>query len=478
MLPVIALVGRPNVGKSTLFNRLTRTRSALVASLPGLTRDRQYGRSARGDFIVVDTGGLTGDEDGINGPMAEQAMQAIDEADLVVFMVDARDGRVFGDENIAGILRRQDWQEDKNQQVPVLLTINKIDGINPDIVSGEFHTLGLGEPVCVSATNGHGIQQFIDVHVSPFLANPRVEPYGLAGTGIRIAVVGRPNTGKSTLVNRMLGAERVVVFDEAGTTRDSIYIPFEHDGKAYTIIDTAGIRRRGRVYESVEKFSVVKALEAIENAHVVILIIDAKDGIVEQDLHLLGHVLDAGRALVIAVNKWDGLVRETKKTVRLELERRLTFIDFAKIHFISALRGSGIKNLYGSIHRAYDSATLEIKTSELNRVLEQAVDEHQPPLVRGRRIKLRYAHPGGSNPPVIVVHGNQTEFVPDAYRRYLEHRFIKAFKMEGTPVRLEFRTSDNPFKGHSNELNRRQVNKRRRLMDHVRKQKRQRKRRG
>jgi GTPase len=478
MLPVIALVGRPNVGKSTLFNRLTRTRDALVASFSGLTRDRQYGKGAIGDFdyIVVDTGGLTDESGGIDGPMADQAMLAMAEADLIVFMVDARDGRMPGDEKIAAMLRRRAKQQD-GKEVAVLLAVNKIDGVDADLIAGEFYSLGLGDPAYISATNGHGVNQFVSDRLAS-LVNVETElPVDAVETGIKIAVVGRPNVGKSTLVNRMLGEERVVVFDAAGTTRDSIYIPFEREGVHYTIIDTAGVRRRGKVNESIEKFSVIKTLSAIEDANVVILMVDARDGIVEQDLHLLGHVLDSGRALTIAVNKWDGMTSSDKEMVRRELERRLTFIDFAKIHFISALHGSGVGNLYQSIHRAYESATRGIKTGDLNLILAQALDEHQPPLVHGRRIKLRYAHLGGSNPPIIVIHGNQTASVPPTYRRYLSHKFIDALRLEGTPIRLEFRTGDNPFKGRKNQLTRRQLNSKRRLMDHVRKQDRKKKRR-
>ncbi|XOV90216.1 MAG: ribosome biogenesis GTPase Der [Pseudomonadota bacterium] len=467
MIPVIALVGRPNVGKSTLFNRLTKTRDAIVAEFSGLTRDRQYGKGAVGDFdyIVVDTGGLTGDSDGIDGPMAEQARRAIGEADLVLFIVDAKGGRTASDEAIATTLRRDGK--------PTVLVANKIDGQNPDYVSGEFASLGLGEPAVISASHGIGISQLVNdvVAAHPAIPQPATEEEiaaERAHPGIRIAVVGRPNVGKSTLVNRLLGEERVVVFDQAGTTRDSIYIPFERDGKTYTLIDTAGVRRRGKVNEVIEKFSVIKTLDAIENANVVILMIDAREGLVDQDLHLLGHVIDAGRALVIAVNKWDGTDLEQKNAVRRELERRLTFIDFATTHFISALHGSGVGKLYDSIHNAYDSATRELKTRQLTDILVDAVADHQPPTVNGHRIKLRYAHIGGHNPPLIVIHGNQTESVPDSYRRYLENRFRKALKIEGTPIRLQFNTSDNPFKGRKNVLTARQINRKRRLMDHVR----------
>lgn len=470
MLPVIALVGRPNVGKSTLFNRLTQSRDAIVASFPGLTRDRQYGRGKLGelDYIVVDTGGLSGEEDGIDQPMADQARQAIAEADLVLFMVDAKDGRIGGDENIAETLRKG--------SIPTVLVANKIDGQNPDFVSAEFHALGLGEPQLISASNGTGVRQLVDSQITERLGNTAdISAEEEAPDGIKIAVVGRPNVGKSTLVNRLLGEERVVVFDEAGTTRDSIYIPYERDGRTYTLIDTAGVRRRGKVSEKIEKFSIIKTLEALNDANVVVLMIDAREGIVDQDLHLLSHVLEAGRALVIAVNKWDGTDQETKQYIRSELDRRLTFIDFADIHFISALHGSGVGKLYDSIHQAYDSAMMKVSTSRLNAILEKALFEHQLPLVRGRRIKLRYAHQGGNNPPVIVIHGNQTEAVPESYRRYLMHRFIDALKLKGTPLRLELRTSDNPFKGRKNKLTNRQVASRRRMMDHVRKGKKKKK---
>jgi GTPase len=464
MFPVIALVGRPNVGKSTLFNRLTRTRDALVASFPGLTRDRQYGRGAIGefDYVVIDTGGLTGDEDGIDKPMADQVRQAIDEADLVLFLVDSKDGRVAGDNAIADRLRQEG--------VPVMLVANKIDGQNPDYVSGEFSSLGFGETAYISATNNHGISQLVNEKIAnheAIIIDPATDDE--TESGIKIAVVGRPNVGKSTLVNRLLGEDRVVVFDEAGTTRDSIYIPFERDGNPYTIIDTAGVRRRGKIKEAIETFSIIKTLEAISNANVVILMLDAREGIVDQDLHLLSHILDSGRALIFAVNKWDGTDLDQKNYMKRELERRLVFINFAKTHFISALHGSGVGNLYESIHKAYESATRKLQTPLLNEILEKALADHQPPLVKGRRIKLRYAHVGGNNPPIIVVHGNQTAAVPESYKKYLQNTFIKALKLEGTPIRFEFKTTDNPFKGKKNKLTKRQVTSKRRLMKHVKK---------
>ncbi|MFP6805702.1 MAG: ribosome biogenesis GTPase Der [Pseudomonadales bacterium] len=464
MFPVIALVGRPNVGKSTLFNRLTGTRDALVASYPGLTRDRQYGRGAIGefDYVVIDTGGLTGEDLGINKSMAQQVRQAIDEADLVLFLVDSKDGRVAGDEAIADNLR--------HQGVSILLVANKIDGQNPDFVAGEFSSLGFGEPAYVSATNGHGISNLVNEKIAGHDAI-HIDPTAVDNTesGIKFAIVGRPNVGKSTLVNRLLGEDRVVVFDEAGTTRDSVYIPYERNGTAYTIIDTAGVRRRGKVKETVEKFSIIKTLDAISNANVVILMIDAREGIVDQDLHLLSHILDAGRALIFAVNKWDGTDLEQKNYIRSELERRLVFIDFAKTHFISALHGSGVGDLYKSINKAYDSATRKIQTAELNEILERALRDHQPPLVKGRRIKLRYAHIGGNNPPIIVIHGNQTASVPESYRRYLQHKFIKALRLEGTPIRFEFKTTDNPYKDKKNKPTKRQIDRKRRLLGQVKK---------
>ena len=469
MLPVIALVGRPNVGKSTLFNRLTRTRDALVASFPGLTRDRQYGRAALGDFdyVVVDTGGLSGEEEGIDGFMAAQARQAIDEADLVLFLVDAKDGRMAADENIATYLRQQ--------EVAPVLVANKIDGQNSDFVAGEFYTLGLGDPFMISASNGHGVSSLVNAELATRFTDTELSDEADV-VGIKIAVAGRPNVGKSTLVNRLLGEDRVVVFDDSGTTRDSIYIPFERNGEAYTIIDTAGVRRRGKIKEKVEKYSIIKTLEAIADANVVILMIDALEGLVEQDLHLMSHVLEAGRAMVIVINKWDGVGQEQKQIIRGELDRRLTFIDFARIHNISALHGSGVGNLYESIHEAYAAATMKVPTSRLNAILEQATFDHQPPLVRGRRIKLRYAHLGGNNPPTVVVHGNQTADLPQSYRRYLVHQFIDGLGLKGTPLRLELRTGDNPFKGRRNKLTERQVNKRQRLITHVKKGKKKQKR--
>ncbi len=444
MLPTLALVGRPNVGKSTLFNRLTRSRDALVANHAGLTRDRKYGEVVLGEhrYLAIDTGGISGEEEGIDLEMAQQSRQAIDEADLVLFLVDVRDGLTPADAELADDLRRQ--------SKPVLIVANKVDGLNEDVALAPFFELGFSEVLPVAAAQGRGIKALSAAVVAALPGEPSAEEEendnpAKATKGLKMAVVGRPNVGKSTLVNRMLGEERVIVYDMPGTTRDSIYIQYERDGEDYTLIDTAGVRRRKNIKLSVEKFSIVKTLQAIEDANVVILVMDAREGIVDQDLHLLGHVIDSGKALVIALNKWDGLESEHKQYIKNELQRRLRFVDYADIHYISALHGTGVGNLYQSIRRAHRSATEKLSTSFLTRILEDAVSEHQPPLVRGRRIKLRYAHAGGHNPPIIVIHGNQTASVPGHYVRYLEKTFRRALDLHGTPVRIEFRTSDNPF---------------------------------
>ncbi|MDM3870133.1 ribosome biogenesis GTPase Der [Porticoccus sp. W117] len=455
-LPVIALVGRPNVGKSTLFNRLTKTRDALVADYSGLTRDRKYGEGqlAGKRFMLIDTGGISGDEEGIDSVMAEQSLQAMDEADVVLFVVDSRAGLTSADRMIAEHLR--------NKGRKALLVANKIDGVNPDVAMAEFYELGFETVFPTTATHGRGVKTMIEQVLEPFDQAEEVQPEDDDHRGIKIAVVGRPNVGKSTLVNRLLGEDRVVVFDMPGTTRDSIYIDYERHDKPYTLIDTAGIRRRKNVKLAVEKFSIVKTLQAIEDANVAVLLIDASEGLVDQDLHMMGHVLDAGRALVVAVNKWDGLQAEQKDTIKAELERRLRFADFADIHFISALHGSGVGNLYPSIERAYAAATDKLSTSWLTRILEDAVAQHQPPMVQGRRIKLRYAHSGGQNPPLIVIHGNQTDRVPNNYVRYLEKTFREALDLHGTPVRIEFKGSANPY-GDKQQLSDRQAAKKRRL---------------
>jgi GTP-binding protein len=461
MLPVIALVGRPNVGKSTLFNRLTRTRDALVADFPGLTRDRQYGigRIGPAPYVVVDTGGISGG-DGIESLTERQVQHAIGEADHLLFLVDARDGTNSIDLEIASQLRRTGK--------PVTLVVNKVDHVDWASSIGEFHLLGIGDPHPIAATQGRGVKLLLE-HVFHELA-PIDQPEADAESGdaaVRVAIVGRPNAGKSTLVNRLLGEDRVVVFDSPGTTRDSIEIPFSIGDRDYRLIDTAGMRRRARITEAIEKFSVIKTLQAIEACNVAILVLDAQAGIGEQDATLAAHLVDSGRALVVAVNKWDGLDPDQRRAVKDALERRLPFLDFAQLEFISALHGSGVGLLLEAADRAFENAMRTLPTPLLTRLLEDAVQEHQPPLARGRRIKLRYAHQGGRNPPIIVIHGNQTADLPDSYRRYLINRFRKALRLHGTPMRLELKSGDNPFAGRRNKLTPRQQRKRARLQQFV-----------
>lgn len=484
MLPVIALVGRPNVGKSTLFNRLTRSRDALVADYEGLTRDRKYGE-ARFDeyrFIVVDTGGLSGLEQGIDEAMAQQSLAAIGEADEVLLLVDARAGLLPADRAIVDQIRRYNK--------PFKLVANKIDGVD-EVAANEFYQLGVDRVFPVTATHGRGVRKLLE-SIEALQAKPKEavgetsaadqsEADGAVGDlplrSTKIAVVGRPNVGKSTLVNRMLGEDRVVVYDHPGTTRDSIYIDYlrtdkNNQTKPYTLIDTAGVRRRKNITEAVEKFSILKAIQAISDAHVTILVMDASEGLVDQDLHLLSLVVEAGRAVVIALNKWDGKSVEQKNAVKAELERKLAFNDFAEVRFISALHGTGVGELYRSVDIAYQAATQKLATNELTKVLEKAVFDHPPPLVAGRRIKLRYAHAGGQNPPIIVIHGNQTDAVPKHYTRYLEKTFRRAFNLYGTPIKVEYRTSENPYAGRKNKLTSKQLNKRRRLITHIKKKER------
>jgi GTP-binding protein len=466
MLPVIALIGRPNVGKSTLFNRLTRSRDAIVADLPGLTRDRQYGFGKLGPlpYLVIDTGGVAGGEVGINELMLEQTIRALQEADVAIVMVDGRSGLTAADEHVAELARRHaksSW-----------LAVNKAEGLDPAIASAEFHGLGVGDPVAISAAHGDRVSALMDEVLAPFVDDQieDAEEESLdaeAGAPLRIAVIGRPNVGKSTLINRLIGEDRLVVFDQPGTTRDSVAVPFERDGRNYLLIDTAGVRRKARVHEAVEKFSVIKALQAMERAQVVIAVLDAQEGVTEQDVSLMGLVVERGRALVVVANKWDGLSSEQRRHVKSELERRLPFLEFAERMTISALHGTAVGDLLPAAERAYKAATRNLATADLNRALEEAVNAHPPPLVRGRRIRLRYAHQGGRNPPVIVIHGNQTKRLPEAYRRYLINRFRKVFHLQGTPVRLSFKTSENPYKGRRNKLTPRQERKRRRLMQHV-----------
>ncbi len=454
MLPVIAIVGRPNVGKSTLFNLLTRSRDAIVADLPGLTRDRRYGFGRVGPvpYIVVDTGGLAGETQGLDGLMAQQTLLALDESDAVFFMVDARDGMTAGDEEIAGLLRRRG--------VEIRLIVNKAEGLDTAMAASEFFGLGLGDPAVISASHGDNVSALMDDFLAAY---PEAEAETPEERTLRVAVIGRPNVGKSTLINRMIGEERLVAFDMPGTTRDSISVPFERDGKHYELIDTAGIRRRRSVSEAVEKFSIIKALQAIDQANVVIPVLDAREGISDQDATLLGLAAERGRAMVIAVNKWDGISQDQRDSVRRQIDLKLPFVEFARMHFISALHGTGVGELLGLIESARAAAFRDMPTPSLTTVLEEAVVVHPPPLVRGRRIRLRYAHQGGKNPPVIVVHGNQTDRLPGTYRRYLVNTFRKAFDLYGTPVRVELRSGKNPYEGKRNKLTPRQERKRKRL---------------
>ena len=462
MIPVIALIGRPNVGKSTLFNVLTKTRDAIVANEPGLTRDRQFGIGKVGEkkFIVVDTGGLSGEKQDLDDLMARQSILALEEADEVLFMVDARAGVTSGDEVIANMIRKSGK--------PVTLVVNKVDGVNIEQAEADFYALGFGEMSLVAAVHRKGIVSLVE----KVLENYEIESdqHVITG-GPSIAVIGRPNVGKSTLINRLVGEERVVAFDQPGTTRDSIPVPFERHGKEYTLIDTAGVRRRGKVSETVEKFSVIKTLDAIEKANVVVLVVDARDGITDQDLTLLGYILNSGRSLALAINKWDGLEPEQRDYNKTELERRLSFANFANQHFISALHGTGVGDLMKSIDQAYDSAFRQFNTKELTDLLEEAIFKHNPPLHNGRRIKLRYAHQGGKNPPIIVIHGSKTEHLQDAYKRYLMSFYITKLKLKGTPVRIELKSGKNPYADKRNKLSKRQVSKKQRMMKFVKKKK-------
>ena len=436
MKPTIVLVGRPNVGKSTLFNRLTRSQAALVADWPGLTRDRHYGHGRVGDkpYLVVDTGGFEPvAKEGILHQMARQTLLAVDEADAIVFLVDARQGLTGQDKTIADTLRRSGR--------PVYVAVNKAEGMDRAAVAAEFHELGLGEPLPISASHGDGVAELMDIVLAPF---PEAEEEAEAEHP-RIAIIGRPNVGKSTLVNSLLGEERVIAFDEPGTTRDSIYVDFTRDGHRYTLIDTAGVRRKGRVFEAIEKFSVIKTLKAIEDANVVVLVLDAKQDISEQDAHLAGFVLEAGKAMVVAVNKWDGLDAYHREMVKRTVAHRLAFLSFARVHYISALEGSGLGPLFKSIDEAYAAAMAKLPTPQVTRVLQEAVLAHAPPRAGQFRPKLRYAHQGGRNPPVIVIHGTNVNNLPEAYRRYLENTFREAFRLRGTPLRVEFRQGHNPF---------------------------------
>ena len=460
MLSTIALVGRPNVGKSTLFNALTRTRDALVADLPGLTRDRRYGyvRIGGRDVVVVDTGGLADDREPISRLSSEQAAVAIEESDALVLVLDAREGLTGTDQRIADRLRRHGK--------PILLAANKIDGLDEIVAPVEFHDLGLGEPIPIAALHRRGIGR-IAAALAGMIPQDDAPPAPRREDGIRVCIIGRPNTGKSTLVNRLTGGTRVVAHDAPGTTRDSVEVPFEHGGQRYVLIDTAGIRRRSRVSETVEKFSIVKSLEAIARSDVAIVLLDAGAGLNDQDASVLGLVLEGGRAAVIAINKWDLPGREARDALRADARRRFAFAPFCPVCRISALHGAGLAELMRRVDACHRSAFARLAASRLTRELESAVEHTPPPLARGRRIKLRHAHQGGSNPPVIVVHGNRTDLVPASYRRYLAGRFRAAFALVGTPLRIEFRTGENPFKGRRNTLTPRQRRRRERLRRHV-----------
>jgi GTPase len=458
MLPVIAIVGRQNVGKSTLFNCLTQSRSALVSDFPGMTRDRQYGQADIADhqFIVIDTAGIADDVGAIDKLSIEQSIQAIEESDLVLFVVDARAGVTPNDLSVAEKLRSLNKK--------VFLVVNKTEGMDTDIVLADFYRLGFGNPIPIAAAHKSGVHDMIRTvfaDIEPVAVVEEEEP------GIKLAIIGRPNVGKSTLTNRMLGEERVIVFDEPGTTRDSISIPLERMGKKYTLIDTAGIRRRGKVFETTEKFSVVKTLQAIETSNVVIFLIDAREGVTDQDLRLLGFIVDSGKALVLGINKWDGMTDAERDKTRATIDRKINFLDFARTHFISALHGSGVGNLFASVEEAWESANKKLSTPQINKILREAVIAHNPPLVHGRRIKLRYAHTGGHHPPLIIIHGNQVNELPETYHRYLIKTFQTRLKLVGTPVRVQFKKSDNPFRDRKNTLTDKQIQKKKRLMRHV-----------
>lgn len=467
MLPVVALVGRPNVGKSTLFNALTRSRDALVADMPGVTRDRHYGVCRRGErpFVVVDTGGLSGVDEGLDALTAQQVRLAIDEAHVLVFVVDARDGLLAQDHGILNELRRSGK--------PIIAVVNKTDGLDETHALAEFAGFGIGTTLPLSAAHNRGTEELIDAALPLLPAEEQdlVEAEGEDGS-IRVAIIGRPNAGKSTLINRLLGEDRLIVSDVAGTTRDPIRVPLERDGRRYTLIDTAGIRRKARVEEAVEKFSVIKTLQSIAAAQVVVVMIDARENLADQDLTLIGYAMDEGRALVIAVNKWDGMDSYQRDQCQRALDRRLVFVDWAKQVYISALHGSGLRELMRAVVRAHAAATKVLVSSELTKTLEQAYEGYQPPLVNGHAPKLRFAHPGGTNPPTIVIHGSRTKHIAPAYRRYLENFFRKRYRLEGTPVRISFRDGENPFAGKKNVLTEAQQRKRRRMVSEMKKRKR------
>ena len=444
MKPTLVIVGRPNVGKSTLFNRLTRSRDALVADQPGLTRDRHYGHGRVGqrDYLVVDTGGFEPSAKlGIVHEMARQAEAAIAEADMLLFVVDGRHGLTPQDQIIADRLRRSGQ--------PLLLVVNKAEGMNRPLVAAEFHELGCGTPLVISAAHGDGVRELVDVALSAFPL-PEEDPNDAAAAEEeervpRVAIAGRPNVGKSTFINALLGEERVIAFDMPGTTRDAIEVSFSRGGRDYVLVDTAGLRRRGKVFEAIEKFSVIKTLQAIEQSNVVILMVDASQDISEQDAHIAGFALETGRALVVAVNKWDAIDRYRRGQIKQDIEHKLNFLGFARMHYVSALHGEGVTAVMGSVDKAWQAATAKLSTPRLTRALAAAVDKQAPPRHGASRPKMRYAHQGGQNPPIIVIHGNALEHVPESYRRYLERSFMQAFKLQGTPLRVQFKSTENPF---------------------------------
>jgi GTP-binding protein len=457
MLPAVALVGRPNVGKSTLFNRLTATRDALVADYPGLTRDRRYGIGRFGDrrFIVIDTGGLTeGDSDQMSALVASQVGLAIEEADAVVLVVDHKTGLTPDDRQIAERLRRV--------AKPMVIAVNKSEGVPGEIAEAEFHALGLAPPIGIAALHGHGIDALLEAALADFEAGE--EQVDEEEQGPKVAVIGRPNVGKSTLINRLLGENRLITSSEPGTTRDSVYVPCERDGRQFVLVDTAGIRRRSRTFDAIEKYSIVQSLKAIEDAGAIIAVVDARESVTDQDAHLVGLAAARGRALAIAVNKWDGLSGHERRLIEREVERRLDFVPYASVHYVSALHGSGIAELIDAALLAHRNAGAEFPTPRLNKVLADALAVNPPPLIRGRQVRLRYAHQGGRFPPLIVVHGNQAERLPAHYKKYLENAFREALKLRGTPVRVELRTGENPYGGRRNPLTPRQARHRRRML--------------
>ena len=459
MLSTLVLVGRPNVGKSTLFNKLTHAREALVADVPGLTRDRRYGKARIDDgvFNLVDTGGLFGDASDLQDALEYQAQLALDECDGVLFLVDAREGLCPADEEISQRLRRLDK--------PVILVVNKMDGVREDSAVAEFSRLGIADMAFVSAVHGRGMAS-LAMLMAPYLSSAHELPAPTDDGAIRVAIIGRPNVGKSTLVNRLLGEERQVVFDAPGTTRDAIEIPFVRDGQAYVLIDTAGVRRKGKVTGVAEKFSVVHALQAMEHADVVLLVLDAQEGVVDQDLHILSYAAEAGCGVLVAVNKWDGLSASQKETTRATLDRRLAFAPWIATRQISALHGTGVGDLLAAVNRVYRAGEFDVSPAQLTRLLEKLVSAHPPPTVRGRPVKLRYAHKAGVHPPRILIHGNQTRSVPASYKRYLENGFRQALDLMGNPVVIELRSGDNPYSGKRNVLSQRQANRRRRMISH------------